>query len=122
MDIFVRYRHCQGFPFQPLSVARLTGLSNAIGEKVRDERMKANLITNVSHDLKTPLTSIINYVGLLRRENIQNPNASAYIEVLNQKALRLKQLMEVHVPADADQIRVILPHKPGLHDRRRIAG
>lgn len=70
------------------------GLATAIGESVRDERMKANMITNISHDIKTPLTSIINYIGLLRREKIDNPNAQAYIEVLESKALRLKQLME----------------------------
>ena len=70
------------------------GLANAINESVQDERMKANMITNVSHDLKTPLTSIINYVGLLKREDIQNENAKNYIEVLDQKAMRLKSLME----------------------------
>ena len=70
------------------------GLSKAIHESVRDERMKANMITNVSHDLKTPLTAIINYVGLLKREKIENENAVRYIEVLEQKALRLKSLME----------------------------
>lgn len=56
--------------------------------------MKANMITNISHDIKTPLTSIINYIGLLRREEIENPNVQTYIEVLEQKAMRLKQLME----------------------------
>lgn len=70
------------------------GLSKAIHESVRDERMKANMITNVSHDLKTPLTAIINYVGLLKREKIENENAVRYIDVLEQKALRLKSLME----------------------------
>ena len=70
------------------------GLAAAISESVRDERMKANMITNVSHDIKTPLTSIINYIGLLRREDIQNENARNYIDVLEQKSLRLKQLME----------------------------
>ena len=52
------------------------------------------MITNISHDIKTPLTSIINYIGLLRREKIDNPNAESYIEVLESKAMRLKQLME----------------------------
>ena len=70
------------------------GLANAIGESVRDERMKANMITNISHDIKTPLTSIINYIGLLRREKIDNPSAESYIKVLESKAMRLKQLME----------------------------
>lgn len=70
------------------------GLSTAIHESVRDERMKANMITNVSHDLKTPLTAIINYVGLLKREKIENDNARQYIDVLEQKSMRLKALME----------------------------
>ncbi len=70
------------------------GLSSAIQESVRDERMKANMITNVSHDLKTPLTAIINYVGLLKREDIQNEHARQYIDVLEQKSMRLKSLME----------------------------
>lgn len=70
------------------------GLATAISERVSDERMKANMITNISHDIKTPLTSIINYIGLLRREEIENPNVQAYIEVLEQKSMRLKQLME----------------------------
>ena len=52
------------------------------------------MITNISHDIKTPLTSIINYIGLLRREKIDNPSAESYIEVLESKAMRLKQLME----------------------------
>lgn len=75
------------------------GLSEAIGNSVRDERMKANLITNVSHDIKTPLTSIINYIGLLKMEDIQNENARNYIEVLDQKTQRLKQLTEDLVEA-----------------------
>lgn len=70
------------------------GLSEAIGESVRDERMKANMITNISHDIKTPLTSIINYIGLLEREKIDNPNVQTYLGVLKSKSMRLKQLME----------------------------
>ena len=70
------------------------GLNTAVNERVQDERMKANLITNVSHDLKTPLTSIINYIGLIRREEIGNERVESYVDVLEQKALRLKQLME----------------------------
>lgn len=69
-------------------------LAQVISERVQDERMKANMITNISHDLKTPLTSIINYIGLLQRENIANPAVNNYINVLEQKAMRLKQLME----------------------------
>ena len=70
------------------------GLQNAVKETLKSERLKADLITNVSHDIKTPLTSIINYIGLLRREKIDNPSAESYIEVLESKAMRLKQLME----------------------------
>ena len=70
-----------------------TGLSSAIEASVRDERTKAELITNVSHDIKTPLTSIINYVDLLKRENIDNPKALDYINVIDKKSERLKQLI-----------------------------
>ena len=69
------------------------GLSRAVEASVRDERTKAELITNVSHDIKTPLTSIINYVDLLKREDIKNPKAKEYIEVLDNKSERLKQLI-----------------------------
>ena len=58
------------------------------------EAVRREFSANVSHELKTPLTSIINYIGLLRREKIDNPNAESYIEVLESKAMRLKQLME----------------------------
>ena len=70
-----------------------TGLSSAIEASVRDERTKAELITNVSHDIKTPLTSIINYVDLLKRENIDNTKALDYINVIDKKSERLKQLI-----------------------------
>ncbi len=71
-----------------------TVLKEAIDTSVKNERMKTDLITNVSHDLKTPLTSIINYVDLLKRENIQDPKVQGYIEVLENKAQRLKTLTE----------------------------
>ena len=71
-------------------------IGNAIEEAVRtsmkDERLKADLITNVSHDIKTPLTSIINYVDLLKRENIQGERAQEYLRILDEKSQRLKQL------------------------------
>jgi len=66
---------------------------------VKAERLKADLITNVSHDLKTPLTSIISYVDLLKRENIKEKRIQSYIEVLDQKAARLKNLTEDLVEA-----------------------
>lgn len=59
---------------------------------MKDERLKADLITNVSHDIKTPLTSIINYVDLLKREDIQNEKAQEYIRILDEKSQRLKRL------------------------------
>lgn len=75
------------------------GLVEAVGTATKSERMKADLITNVSHDIKTPLTSIINYVGLLKRENIQNEKAQGYIGILEQKSQRLKNLIEDLVEA-----------------------
>lgn len=75
------------------------GLSEAVTESIKNERMKADLITNVSHDIKTPLTSIVNYVELLKRENLQNDNARYYIRVLDEKSQRLKQLTEDLVEA-----------------------
>lgn len=81
----------------------LNNLGQAIGvaveERMRSERFKAELITNVSHDLKTPLTSIISYVDLLKKENIENPKAQEYIEVLDRKSQRLKKLTEDLVEA-----------------------
>ena len=70
------------------------GLRESIQKEVKSERMKTELITNVSHDLKTPLTSIINYIDLLKRENIEPEEARDYINVLDNKAQRLKVLIE----------------------------
>lgn len=75
------------------------GLNAAIQERMKSERLKADLITNVSHDIKTPLTSIINYVDLLQRENIQDEKIKGYLEVLANKSQRLKQLTEDLVEA-----------------------
>lgn len=69
-------------------------LEKAVQESVRNERRKTDLIANVSHDLKTPLTSIISYIGLLKREEIQNPKIEEYVDVLDKKTERLKILME----------------------------
>lgn len=74
-------------------------LDSALQEKVKSERFKADLITNVSHDLKTPLTSIINYVDLIKREQIQDEKIQGYLEVLEQKSQRLKTLTEDLVEA-----------------------
>lgn len=75
------------------------GLSAAVDEKMKSERFKAELITNVSHDLKTPLTSIINYVDLLKTTEQADPKAVEYIEVLDRKSQRLKKLTEDLVEA-----------------------
>lgn len=76
-----------------------TGLESALQEKVRSERLKTDLITNVSHDIKTPLTSIINYVDLIKREGIKDEKILGYLEVLEQKSHRLKTLTEDLVEA-----------------------
>lgn len=76
-----------------------TVMNQAVNQSMKDERLKTDLITNVSHDIKTPLTSIINYVDLLKREEIQNEKAQGYLEILDQKSQRLKQLTEDLVEA-----------------------
>ncbi|MGE5678161.1 MAG: sensor histidine kinase [Pseudomonadota bacterium] len=76
-----------------------SGMKKAVSEAVRGERMKTELITNVSHDLKTPLTSIVNYVDLLKSEELDNEKAEEYVEILEEKAARLKQLVEDLVEA-----------------------
>lgn len=68
------------------------GIQDAVAISIKDEKMKADLITNVSHDIKTPLTSIINYVDLLKREKIEDERVAKYIQVLDDKSQRLKQL------------------------------
>lgn len=75
------------------------GFSNAIEESLKSERLKTELITNVSHDIKTPLTSIINYVDLLKKEELQNEKVKEYIEILDRKSQRLKKLTEDLVEA-----------------------
>lgn len=75
------------------------GLEKALKEQVKSERLKTDLITNVSHDIKTPLTSIINYVDLIKREKIQDPKILSYLAVLEQKSQRLKNLTEDLVEA-----------------------
>lgn len=75
------------------------GLQNAVESAVKDQRMKAELITNVSHDLKTPLTSIVNYVDLLKKCDVQDEIAQRYIGVLDEKAAKMKKLIEDLVEA-----------------------
>lgn len=75
------------------------GLQTAVDERVKSERMKAELITNVSHDIKTPLTSIVNYVDLLKKEELGSDTAREYVAVLERQAQRLKKLTEDVVEA-----------------------
>ncbi len=75
------------------------GLKTAVDEAVKQEQTKTELITNVSHDLKTPLTSIINYVELLKKCNINDSDAKEYLDVLGEKSDRLKKLIEDLVEA-----------------------
>jgi len=70
------------------------GIENAINEAIKGEHLKTELITNVSHDLKTPLTSIINYVSLLKMGNIEGEEERKYIEILDEKSKKLKRLIE----------------------------
>lgn len=74
------------------------GMSIAVAQQMKSEHLKTELITNVSHDLKTPLTSIINYIDLLGKENLEG-NALEYVEVLSRQAARLKKLTEDVVEA-----------------------
>ena len=75
------------------------GFTNAIEQSLKSERLKTELITNVSHDIKTPLTSIINYVDLLKKEDINNAQIEQYIAILDKKSQRLKKLIEDLVEA-----------------------
>ena len=75
------------------------GIRKAVKTSMKDEQMKTDLITNVSHDIKTPLTSIINYVDLLKRLKIEQEPAKSYIGILDNKAQRLKQLTDDLVEA-----------------------
>ncbi|MGL5434453.1 MAG: sensor histidine kinase [Lachnospiraceae bacterium] len=93
-----------GFTGKELELARMlnsigTGLEQALQDQVKSERLKADLITNVSHDIKTPLTSIINYIDLIKRQNIEDSRIQEYLNVLEQKSQRLKTLTEDLVEA-----------------------
>ena len=75
------------------------GLSRAVDERMKSERLRTELITNVSHDIKTPLTSIVNYVDLLSREETENEKTKEYVEVLQRQSARLKKLTDDLVEA-----------------------
>lgn len=79
------------------------GLQLAINDKMKSERFKTELITNVSHDIKTPLTSIVNYVDLIKKEECDNLKINEYIEVLDRQSNRLKKLIEDLVEASKAQ-------------------
>ncbi|SDM78895.1 sensor histidine kinase [Acetanaerobacterium elongatum] len=76
-----------------------SGMTAAVEERLKSERFKTELITNVSHDIKTPLTSIVNYVDLLKKEPAASENAKEYLEVLDRQSARLKKLIEDLVEA-----------------------
>ncbi len=75
------------------------GMETAIEDQLRSERMKTDLITNVSHDLKTPLTSIVSYIGLLKAQDVENETARGYIDTLDRQSVRLGRLIEDLVEA-----------------------
>lgn len=81
-------------PFKPQIYRIEEGFQKAVAEEVKSQRMKTELITNVSHDLKTPLTAIITYVNLLKEENVTEEQRIQYLQILEQKSLRLKALIE----------------------------
>lgn len=83
--------------FEPMKEALTevnSGFKKAVEQEVRSQNMKTELITNVSHDLKTPLTAIITYVNLLKEENLTEEERKSYVEILDRKSLRLKKLIE----------------------------
>ena len=81
-------------PFKPQIYRIEAGFQKAVEEEVKSQRMKTELITNVSHDLKTPLTAIITYVNLLQEDNVTEEQRVQYLQILEQKSLRLKALIE----------------------------
>ncbi len=81
-------------PFKPQLIRIQEGFRKAVDEEVKSQKMKAELITNVSHDLKTPLTAIITYVNLLKEPGITEEERREYLQVLENKSLRLKVLIE----------------------------
>lgn len=81
-------------PFKPQVLRIQNGFRKAVDEEVKSQRMKAELITNVSHDLKTPLTAIITYINLLKEENVTEEQRKEYLDTLERKSIRLKVLIE----------------------------
>ena len=91
------------------------GMARAIDERVKSERFKTELITNVSHDLKTPLTSIVSYVDLLKKEQIENEKAAEYIDVIDRQSAKLKKLTEDLVEASKASSGAISVNKDNLN-------
>ena len=91
------------------------GMQQAVEERSKSSRFRAELIANVSHDLKTPLTSIINYVDLLKQQPIENETAKQYIEVLDRKSQRLKKLTEDLVEASKASTGSLTVHREVLN-------
>lgn len=87
------------------------GMQRAVEEQIKSERTKTRLITNVSHDIKTPLTSVINYVGLLKQENLEGERTKEYLDVLDMKSQRLKVLIEDLIEASKISSGAIELHK-----------
>ena len=107
-----------------------SGLQSAVEEQIRSERLKTELITNVSHDIKTPLTSIVNYVDLLSREDIPEGPAREYLEVLRRQSARLRKLTEdlieaskaatgnIEVHAEPMDVNVLLSQAAGEYEEK----
>ncbi len=87
------------------------GLQRAVEEQIKSERTKTRLITNVSHDIKTPLTSVINYIGLLKQEKLEGGRTREYLDVLDMKSQRLKVLIEDLIEASKISSGAIELHK-----------
>ena len=107
-----------------------TGMQKAVEVQMRSERMKAELITNVSHDIKTPLTSIVNYVDLLKTAGLNSKQAPEYLAVLDRQSARLKKLTEdlveaskastgnIAVHAERTDVNVLLSQAVGEYEER----
>lgn len=95
LDVFIKESGSKEVKELALNINKIkTGFKISIDEQVKNERLKSELVANVSHDLKTPLTSIINYTDLLGRKELTDEERSDYIQILNNKSLRLKDLIE----------------------------
>ena len=90
------------------------GMSAAVEERMKSERFRTELITNVSHDIKTPLTSIVNYVDLMGKENVTEEPLAGYIEVLSRQSARLKKLTEDLIEASKAATGAIAVHPEAL--------